>query len=108
MPTKALVADHKSAIVDLAKTVGMQVIHDSGPALDGRLIIIADDTFAHTYLHGGPKDTDGVEVKVYFNTNGEVERAYKKVDGVLKGGGPMSNGNAGQRLLWTLHLFSRR
>lgn len=106
MSTKTLVADHKSAIIDLAKTVGMQVVHDDGDDY----IVLGDDTFAEAYAAFGlDKAITGVVVEVEFNDHGEVSEAHKEVDGVNKGDVPGGRpGNAGQRLLWTLHLFSRR
>lgn len=103
MSTKTLVADHRSAIKDLAKTVGMEVIHEQ-PGFT----VIADSVQADEYLNGkGSKDV-GVLVEIVFNERGEIKTARKRVDGVSKGDITGNVGNAGQRLLWTLHLFSRR
>lgn len=96
-------ADHKSAIVDLAKTVDMQVVYD-----DGTAVILGDDVYAGHYLTGDQHMHYGVSVAVVFNERGEVKEAHKRVDGVPKGDVTGTIGNAGQRLLWTLHQFSRR
>jgi hypothetical protein len=104
MTTNVYVADHKSAIVDLAKTVGMQRVYDEGAS-----VILGDFTYADHYLHGNLAAKHvGVSVEISFNERGEVQRAHKLVDGVTKGDVTGTVGNAGQRLLWTLHLFSRR
>jgi len=106
MTTNLWVADQYDAIRELAKTVGIQVIVDAGS--NGNVAVFADDTYADTYLNGGPNDNAGVRVDVTFNERGEVKEAHKRVDGVSKGDVSGHVGNAGQRLLWTLHLFSRR
>jgi hypothetical protein len=97
-------ADHLSAIVDLAKTVGMKLIYDSGPLASGREVEFGDKVFAA----GDDLDVHGVSVNITFNECGEVATAHKRVNGVPKGEITGEVGNAGQRLLWTLHLFSRR
>lgn len=101
----AIHADHLSAIMDLAKTVGIKLIHDSGLVGLDRVVVFGDKLFARSYNTG---EVDGVAVRISFNERGEVETASKRVHGVPKGDVTGEVGNAGQRLLWTLHLFSRR
>lgn len=102
---KTQIADHLSAIVDLAKTVGIKPIYDSGPVHPGRFVIFGDKVAARSY---DAVEVDGVTVDIRFNERGEVQTASKRVHGVPKGDVTGEVGNAGQRLLWTLHLFSRR
>ena len=99
MTTKSSIADHKSAIVDLAKTVGINVIYS-----ENNYIELGDDVQANS----SATENDGVLVTVSFNDRGEVKEAHKRVNGETKGDVTGTRGNAGQRLLWTLHMFTQR
>jgi hypothetical protein len=99
MTAKTQPADHLTAIRDLAKTVGIKLVYQ-----EQGFVVFGDKVYADA----DSGDDMGVCVEISFNDRGEVSEAHKKVNGVPKGDVDGSVGNAGQRLLWTLHLFSRR
>jgi hypothetical protein len=99
--------DHLDAVRDMATVAGLTQIHDSGPCLDGRLAIFADEIAAHDYLHGNSKRIAGVFVEVGFNRAGEIARASMRINRSPIADITGNTGSAGQRLLWTLQMFER-
>ena len=95
---------HRDAVRDVAKASGYHEIHDSGPCLDGRLVLFADEVGALDYLHGD--GTLGHRARVQYNPAGEVEQASLRVDNEPRANVGGSRGNGGQRLLWTLQMFN--
>jgi hypothetical protein len=73
---------HRSIIIKLAKTVGMQVVPDY---IYGSLIL-GDKIFAMEYPYGAPRIPPyGVGIGIGFDSNGVVNEAHKWVRGKLVG-----------------------
>lgn len=91
------------AIRSIAGPNGLELVHDSGPCLDGRHLVYGDPEFAEDYLNG--PGTAGTVIRVWFNRRGEVDRASKRVDDEPAADVTGTRGDAGSRLLWTLQMF---
>jgi hypothetical protein len=104
MKTTTRVADHLSAITDIAKSVDMQVVYDSGSVWGGRFVIFGDRAFADNYLNGDAGQRIGTSVEVNFNDHGEITTAHRKVRG--KRVVNVNSGSPGWRLLLTLQMFT--
>jgi len=94
----------REAITDLAKAVGMQPVVSTDD-----LLIIGDEKFCQWWRDEDDSSQCGVSVLVAFNACGDVVAAHKAAaDGTPLGDVTGTYGNAGQRLLWTMHLISQR
>jgi len=94
----------REAITDLAKAIGMQPVVSTD-----KLLVIGDEEFCKWWRDEDDSSSQcGVSVVVTFGECGDVAAAHKVADGTPLGDVTGTYGNAGQRLLWTMHLISQR
>ncbi|CAM3308970.1 hypothetical protein [Tsukamurella hominis] len=94
--------DFMDAITAIAKTHGMTPCYDSGPALDGRLLVFGDEKHCDDYLHG--RGVLGRRIEIAFTTRGAIETARETIDDKETARVP-AGGDIGTRLLRVLQLF---
>lgn len=91
------------AVRAFAEYFGYTEIHDSGPCIDGRLVIFGDAEYAADYLHG--RGVLGARLDVNFDRRGEVDSARLTVDNTRVDEVARGKGSSGERLVWTAQLL---